>query len=413
MEIKEIDINKIKTDPEQPRKSFDKEKIKELANTFKNQGIIQPIEVNEKYQIITGERRWRACKFSGLKKVPCKIVRGLTEEQKLERQLIENIHHEPLTDLDSAKAIKKLMKLKGWNEYFAAKELGINEAYLRSLLALVEAPKEIKELVKEEKLSPSDAGELIYRMKDKPKEAVKIAKKVTKINSGRRNVIRDLIAETKRRENAKERKEDLKKLEKSIKETNIDIRLGDFKNLIKNIKPNSVDLILTDPPYPKEYLYLWKALAKEAKRILKPSGFLVTYSGQTYLPKIMNYFNEYLNYFWFAGLNHLGRKKLLVNNNIINRMKPILIYYKPPLKKITTFCDLVDSPSPEKQFDEWQQSINPFLYLLDCFSKPDDLVLDPFLGTGTVAISCKKKKRKCIGFEIDNKKFEIILNRLK
>jgi len=79
--IKEIEVEKIKPDPEQPRESFDKEKLKELAQTFKTQGIIQPIEIDENYQIITGERRWRAAKLAGLKKIPCKIVRGLTPEQ--------------------------------------------------------------------------------------------------------------------------------------------------------------------------------------------------------------------------------------------------------------------------------------------------------------------------------------------
>ena len=151
MEIKEINIEKIKPDLEQPRKSFDKEKLKELANTYKNQGVIQPIEIDDNYQIITGERRWKAAKLAGLKKIPCKIVKGLTKEQKLERQLIENIHHEPLAEIEKAKAIKKLMKLKGWNKFEAASTLGIAHRYLCSLLALVESPPEIQNLVKEEK----------------------------------------------------------------------------------------------------------------------------------------------------------------------------------------------------------------------------------------------------------------------
>ena len=68
----------------------------------------------------------RATKLAGLKKIPCKIVEGLTPEQKLERRLIENIHHEPLTDLEKAEAIKELIKLKGWNPLMAAITLGIN-----------------------------------------------------------------------------------------------------------------------------------------------------------------------------------------------------------------------------------------------------------------------------------------------
>ena len=115
--------------------------------------------------------------------------------------------------------------------------------------------------------------------------------------------------EIKRRENAKQRKEDIEKFEKSLKQTKAVIKLGDFRDLIKKVKPNSVDLILTDPPYPKKYLYLWEDLAREAKRVLKPGGFLISYSGQYHLLQILDYFKKYLEYYWLAGLNHIGKKK--------------------------------------------------------------------------------------------------------
>ena len=139
-EIKMLSVDDIKPNPQQPRKSFDEEKLKALAETYRNQGVIQPIEVDENYQIITGERRWRAAKIAGLKEIPCKIIKGLSEEEKLERQLIENIHHEPLSDIDKARAIKKLMEMKGWSVLRAARNLGIHHKTLQHLLALVEAP---------------------------------------------------------------------------------------------------------------------------------------------------------------------------------------------------------------------------------------------------------------------------------
>jgi ParB family chromosome partitioning protein len=136
--------------------AFNEESLKELAETYKTQGVIQ--QVDENFVIITGERRWRDARLAGLKKIPCKIVEDLTPEQKLERRIIENIHHEPLTDLEKAEAIKKLMELKNWNEFLAARNLGINDQYIRTLLSLVEAPKEVKELVEEKKIDPSTAG---------------------------------------------------------------------------------------------------------------------------------------------------------------------------------------------------------------------------------------------------------------
>jgi len=78
----------------------------------------------------------------------------------LERQLIENIHHEPLSDLEKAQAIKRLIEIKGWNSMRAALTLGMDRKYLMTLLSLVDAPEEVKELVEEEELPPSIAGEI-------------------------------------------------------------------------------------------------------------------------------------------------------------------------------------------------------------------------------------------------------------
>ena len=199
-EIKMLSVDDIKPNPQQPRKSFDEEKLKALAETYRNQGVIQPIEVDENYQIITGERRWRAAKIAGLKEIPCKIIKGLSEEEKLERQLIENIHHEPLSDIDKARAIKKLMEMKGWSVLRAARNLGIHHKTLQHLLALVEAPEPIKKLVEENKLPPTDAGEIAYRLKDKPDKAVEIAKRVARSTSNKRKLVRALIKEHKLKE---------------------------------------------------------------------------------------------------------------------------------------------------------------------------------------------------------------------
>jgi len=411
LEIKLVDVDKIKPDKDQPRKTFDEESLKELAETFKTQGIIQPIEIDENYQIIVGERRWRAAKLAGLKQIPCKIVRGLTLEQKIERQLIENIHHEPLSDLEKAKSIKKLMEIRGWSEMLAASTLGISRIQIQRLLSLVDAPKEVKKLVEDKKIEPSTAGEIAYRLKEQPEKMIQVVKKVAKADENRRGLAREIIGEMKRREDAKERKEEVKKIEDSLKETNIILKLGDFRDQIKEVKSNSVDLILTDPPYPKEYLDLWEKLAEEAGRVLKPGGFLVCYSGQYHLPQIFEYFGKYLEYYWLAGLNHIGEKRMLPNL-VINRMKPILIFYKSPLKKKISFSDLIDSPAPDKRYHEWQQSLEPVEYLISQFSFPNDLILDPFLGAGTFALAAAKKKRRFIGFEIDPNTYKIAVERL-
>ena len=106
-----ISLNKIKSNIDQPRKSFDNEKIAELAESIKNHGIIQPLILKENdggYIIVAGERRWRAAKMVGLKEVPA-IVMDLTEKQVLEISLIENIQRQDLNPIEEALAYKKLL----------------------------------------------------------------------------------------------------------------------------------------------------------------------------------------------------------------------------------------------------------------------------------------------------------------
>lgn len=106
-----ISLNKIKSNIEQPRKSFDNEKIAELAESIKHHGIIQPLILQQKgndYLIVAGERRWRAAKMIGIKEVPA-IVMDLTEKQVLEISLIENIQRQDLNPIEEALAYKKLL----------------------------------------------------------------------------------------------------------------------------------------------------------------------------------------------------------------------------------------------------------------------------------------------------------------
>jgi ParB family chromosome partitioning protein len=108
MEIIEIPIAKIKPDLNQPRKTFSKDKIAELAMTFKTVGIINPIELDKSYTIITGENRWRAAMVAGLKTVPAKVM-DISDEDRFLRQVIENIQYANLTPIEIARALEKLL----------------------------------------------------------------------------------------------------------------------------------------------------------------------------------------------------------------------------------------------------------------------------------------------------------------
>lgn len=111
MEIQEIPINKIKPDPNQPRKSFDQTDIQEMAKSILTEGVINPIEVDTDFIIITGERRWRSAKEAGLTTVPCKVIPKISANERFMRQVIENIHHNTMSDWDTANALKKMIEV--------------------------------------------------------------------------------------------------------------------------------------------------------------------------------------------------------------------------------------------------------------------------------------------------------------
>ena len=182
----------------------------------------------------------------------------------------------------------------------------------------------------------------------------------------------------------------------------LEVWTGDFRELANQIPDDSVDLILTDPPYKREHLPLWRDLAQTAARVLKPSGFLVAYSGQLHLPEVMASLGAHLTYYWLAGLHHAGVQAQRYERHVQNAMKPLLVYAKPPVAMPPGwFIDLVESPAADKDFHDWGQSVAPARYLVQRFTHPGEVVLDPLAGGGTNAVAAVLEGRRAIAIEID------------
>jgi hypothetical protein len=192
---------------------------------------------------------------------------------------------------------------------------------------------------------------------------------------------------------------------------NVEIKNQDFRQ--SDLSENSVDCIITDPPYPVEFIDLWNDLGIFANKVLKPSGFLVAYSGEINLPAVIERLSKHLTYYWTFCLYHEGQTQLIMPRNVICRWKPILIYQKPPFKKLETVIqDYVISKQPEKGDHEWQQSESGVKDLIEKFTKPGDIVVDPFSGAGTFAKMAHEMKRKAIGYEIDDLAYKSSIKRI-
>lgn len=157
--VTEVDVNQIDTNASQPRKSFDKEKLEELAASIKNHGIVQPIVVRrsgERYTIIAGERRYRAARLAGLETVPV-VVRDMDDYEVMEVALIENIQRENLNPIEEATAIRFIMDQNDLTQEEVAARLAKSRPSIANTLRLLNLPWEVQELLKEDKLQTGHA----------------------------------------------------------------------------------------------------------------------------------------------------------------------------------------------------------------------------------------------------------------
>ena len=158
----EIDLDEIRSNPYQPRKTFNEESLNELADSIKTYGIIEPIIVKKSikgYEIIAGERRTRAAKIAGLKTIPA-IIKDFNDEEMMEIALLENIQREDLNPIDIALSIDKIIKINNYTQDEFAKRIGKSRSYITNLLGLLKLPNIVKEKVKDEKISMSHARSL-------------------------------------------------------------------------------------------------------------------------------------------------------------------------------------------------------------------------------------------------------------
>ncbi|MBR3099937.1 MAG: ParB/RepB/Spo0J family partition protein [Clostridia bacterium] len=158
--IKEIPVGELDPNPDQPRRTFTEETIAQLADSIREQGVLQPLLVvaanNGRYRIIAGERRYRASRAAGLETVPC-IVKDLDVIRQMEISLIENLQREDLNPVEAAKGIRALMKQCGYTQEKVSARLGKSRPAVANLLRLLNLPDEVTEMVRDGLLSAGHA----------------------------------------------------------------------------------------------------------------------------------------------------------------------------------------------------------------------------------------------------------------
>ena len=196
----EVDIDKIEPNKNQPRKIFEENALEELAESIKEHGVIQPIilkKINSGYEIIAGERRWRASKIAGIKKIPA-VVKNIDDLKAFETALVENLQREGLNPMEEAKSYKRLIEEFSLSQEEAAKKVGKSRSVVANVMRLLNLDERVQILISENKLSNGhgrallgisdnniqfETAEKIIKEELSVRETEKLVKKITENNN--------------------------------------------------------------------------------------------------------------------------------------------------------------------------------------------------------------------------------------
>lgn len=192
---------------------------------------------------------------------------------------------------------------------------------------------------------------------------------------------------------------------------------GNCKELMRELPDESIDLIVTDPPYKKEYLYTYDYLAEESPRLLKQGASLIIIVGHYALPDIIKKFNNKLKYRWIFCMNQFEGSHARMAMGIEVMWKPILWYVKGAYPQGRGFIKdgftVTGKSGQTKKYHKWEQDLSWANFFIEKLSKENDIILDPFVGSGTTCISAKSLNRQYIGFEINPEYIQIANKRIK
>ena len=187
--INEIAIEQIEANPNQPRREFDQEALQELANSIQQIGIIQPITLRQvadnKFQIIAGERRWRASQLAGLKSIPA-YIRTISDESVMEMALVENIQREDLNAIEIALGYQSLMENNGMTQEQVSERVGKSRAAIANYIRLLRLPAQVQLALQKKELDMGHARALLSL--DSPSLQIKLFKEIMKYGYSVRKV---------------------------------------------------------------------------------------------------------------------------------------------------------------------------------------------------------------------------------
>lgn len=192
----------------------------------------------------------------------------------------------------------------------------------------------------------------------------------------------------------------------------VDLYQGDFREILPTLTAGSIDAVITDPPYPSEFIPLYAQLAAELPRLLKRGGSLLSIVPHYALPRILAEVGDYLKYRWIISMWQASGAHPRMAMGIEIMWKPIVWWVNQAYPQGRGFVrDGFENDPVQKLNHKWEQSLSWAEYCLK-MTRPGDTVLDPMMGSGTVGVACKQMGRNFIGIEVNPLDFDIAVERI-
>ena len=404
--------------------------ITSLVESIKHLGLLNPITVLADGTLVAGYHRLHACKQLGWDEIEANIVDLDTLHAEL-AEIDENLIRNELHYMDRSDQLKRRKEIyeslhpetkqgfaqaagmhRALNHHVSdimsptftqdtAAKIGVSERTVERSIQLAKTfTPEQKEAIKRSAIPQPDATKLVQL--DAPvRQAV-----IEKITTGPAKNVKEAKSVVKR--------EELVEAAKTVVlPPTIQLLHGNFLEAGQQVEDNSVDLVFTDPPYHEEHLGLWSDLGFFAARVLKPGGMLLAYSGQAFLPQVLNTLSEHLDYCWLIGQFHKGQHIQIWKHTLWNQWKPLVLFSKGKPVAHEWFIDAYDGVKGDKDAHEWAQGEDEAQYFIQKLTRPGELVVDPMCGSGSVVRMAHRFNRRSIGIEIDEQRYNVALGTMK
>lgn len=414
----------IEGSPYQVMPPLSAEEYEALKADIKQNGVLVPVDIDEQGRVLDGHHRIRIARELGIKTIPFIVRLYESEQDKLAHAIRVNVKRRHLSK-EWRRSQAEALRRDVWSYEAIASALGISVSTAYEWTKHVFDSENVD--MPQDRTDSDGVRQPLQKSKARrpvsvfagasPETAASVAEAVQEsgeeLSSG--FVTRETVKKrAKKKKRAKAEKAAVEQMEQEAPAPSdrFDLICGDLADVLPTLDAESVDVIITDPPYGQDALGLYETLAREAARILKPGRCLYVMTGQSYLPEILERMATHITYRWtIAYLTQGAESAQLWDRSVNTFWKPILCFSNGPYTG-EWMGDVVQSKANDKRFHQWGQSESGMAQVVEKYSTPGDLIVDPFCGSGTTGLAALMLDRRFCGIDVNEEQIAIARGRL-